>query len=65
MRTAPLEAAQQRLAELVAETVQARVLADDETGTASDERRGFERTGGVEAQLDGTTRTENGYAKVR
>jgi ribosomal protein S18 acetylase RimI-like enzyme len=59
-----LEAMEERLREMGAETVQAMVLADNEMGNAFYEERGFEKTGEAETQLDGDTRTENVYVKA-
>ena len=59
-----LEAMEERLREMGAETVQAMVLADNEIGNAFYEERGFEKTGEAETQLDGDTRTENVYVKA-
>lgn len=62
--TALLETVEERLSEMGAETMQAMVLADNEIGNAFYEEHGFEKTGEAETQLDGTTRTENVYAKA-
>jgi ribosomal protein S18 acetylase RimI-like enzyme len=62
--SALLEAMEERLTEMGAERVQAMVLADNEMGNAFYEDRGFEKTGEAETRLDGTTRTENVYAKA-
>lgn len=62
--TALLEAVEERLSEMGAETMQAMVLADNEMGNAFYEEQGFEKTGEAETQLDGTTRTENVYARA-
>ncbi|UPV75141.1 GNAT family N-acetyltransferase [Halorussus limi] len=62
--TALLEAMEDRLTEMGAERVQAMVLADNEMGNAFYESHGFEKTDEAETQLDGTTRTENVYAKA-
>jgi ribosomal protein S18 acetylase RimI-like enzyme len=62
--TTLLEAMEERLAELGAETMQAMVLADNEMGNAFYEERGFEKTDEAETQLDGDTRTENVYARA-
>ena len=59
-----LEAMEERLTEMGVETLQAMVLADNEMGNAFYEERGFEKTGEAETQLDGTTRTENVYARA-
>ena len=59
-----LEAVEDRLTAMGAERIQAMVLADNEMGNAFYEDRGFEKTGEAETQLDGTTRTENVYAKA-
>jgi ribosomal protein S18 acetylase RimI-like enzyme len=62
--TALLEAMERRLTDMGAERMQAMVLADNEMGKAFYEDRGFEKVGEAETQLDGTTRTENVYAKA-
>lgn len=62
--SALLDAMEDRLAEMGAERMQAMVLADNEMGKAFYEDRGFEKVGEAETQLDGTTRTENVYAKA-
>lgn len=62
--TTLLEAVEDRLSEMGAETMQAMVLADNEMGNAFYEEHGFEKTGEAETQLDGTTRTENVYARA-
>ncbi|WP_134671390.1 GNAT family N-acetyltransferase [Halorussus marinus] len=63
--TALLEAMEERLTEMGMERLQAMVLADNEIGKAFYESRGFEKTDEAETRLDGTTRTENVYAKAR
>ncbi|MFC7082410.1 GNAT family N-acetyltransferase [Halorussus caseinilyticus] len=63
--TALLEAMEERLTEMGAERMQAMVLADNEMGNAFYEDHGFEKTDEAETQLDGTTRTENVYAKAQ
>ncbi|WP_166035426.1 GNAT family N-acetyltransferase [Halorussus pelagicus] len=63
--SALLEAMEQRLTEMGAERMQAMVLADNEMGNAFYEDHGFEKTDEAETQLDGTTRTENVYAKAQ
>ncbi|WP_135853775.1 GNAT family N-acetyltransferase [Halorussus salinus] len=62
--SALLDAMEDRLAEMGAERMQAMVLADNEMGNDFYEERGFEKVGEAETQLDGTTRTENVYAKA-
>ena len=62
--TTLLEAMEERLTELGAETMQAMVLADNEMGNAFYEERGFEKTDEAETQLDGDTRKENVYARA-
>ena len=62
--TTLLEAMEERLTELGAETMQAMVLADNEMGNAFYEDRGFEKTDEAETQLDGDTRKENVYARA-
>jgi ribosomal protein S18 acetylase RimI-like enzyme len=62
--TALLDAVEDRLTEMGADRMQAMVLADNKMGKAFYEGRGFEKTGEAETQLDGTTRTENVYAKA-
>ena len=62
--SALLDAVEDRLTAMGAERLQAMVLADNEMGNAFYERHGFEKTGEAETQLDGTTRTENVYAKA-
>ncbi|MFC4447564.1 GNAT family N-acetyltransferase [Halorussus aquaticus] len=62
--TAMLEAMEERLTAMGAETIQAMVLADNEMGNAFYEDHGFEKTDEAETQLDGATRTENVYAKA-
>lgn len=62
--TSLLETVEERLSEMGAKTMQAMVLADNEMGNAFYEERGFEKTGEAETQLDGTTRTENVYARA-
>lgn len=62
--TGLLEAMAERLTEMGAESMQAMVLADNEMGNAFYEDRGFEKTGEADTRLDGTTRTENVYAKA-
>ncbi|MFC4550154.1 MULTISPECIES: GNAT family N-acetyltransferase [Halorussus] len=62
--TALLEAVEERLREMGAKMTQAMVLADNEMGNAFYEERGFEKTGEAETNLDGTTRTENVYARA-
>ena len=62
--TTLLEAMEERLTELGAETMQAMVLADNEIGNAFYEDRGFEKTDEAETQLDGDTRKENVYARA-
>ncbi|USZ67335.1 GNAT family N-acetyltransferase [Halorussus salilacus] len=59
-----LAAMEERLREMGAERMQAMVLADNEMGNAFYESHGFEKTGEAETQLDGTTRTENVYARA-
>ncbi|NHN59951.1 MULTISPECIES: GNAT family N-acetyltransferase [Halorussus] len=59
-----LEAVEDRLTAMGAERIRAMVLADNEMGNAFYEDRGFEKAGEAETQLDGTTRTENVYAKA-
>jgi ribosomal protein S18 acetylase RimI-like enzyme len=59
-----LETIERQLTDRGAETVQAMVLADNEMGNAFYEDHGFEKTDEAETQLDGTTRTENVYAKA-
>ncbi|WP_162224347.1 GNAT family N-acetyltransferase [Halorussus amylolyticus] len=62
--TSLLEATEERLREMGAETMQAMVLAENEMGNAFYEERGFEKTGEAETHLDGETRTENVYARA-
>ncbi|NEU55729.1 GNAT family N-acetyltransferase [Halorussus sp. MSC15.2] len=62
--TAVLEAMEERLTAMGAETIQAMVLAENEMGNAFYEDHGFEKTDEAETQLDGATRTENVYAKA-
>ena len=62
--SALLDATEDRLTEMGAERTQAMVLADNEMGNAFYEEHGFEKVGEAETQLDGTTRTENVYAKA-
>jgi ribosomal protein S18 acetylase RimI-like enzyme len=59
-----LKTIEQELTDRGAQTVQAMVLADNEMGNAFYEDHGFEKTDEAETQLDGTTRTENVYAKA-
>ncbi|WP_135823978.1 GNAT family N-acetyltransferase [Halorussus ruber] len=59
-----LDAIEERLTDMGAESMQAMVLADNEMGNTFYEERGFEKTDEAETQLDGTTRTENVYAKA-
>ncbi|WP_276298946.1 GNAT family N-acetyltransferase [Halorussus lipolyticus] len=59
-----LDAIEEDLTNRGAESMQAMVLADNEMGNAFYEDHGFEKTDEAETQLDGTTRTENVYAKA-
>jgi len=59
-----LETIERELTDRGAKAVQAMVLADNEMGNAFYEDHGFEKTDEAETQLDGTTRTENVYAKA-
>jgi len=60
-----LTAMEERLTDMGIERLRAMVLADNEIGNAFYESQGFEKADEAETQLDGTTRTENVYAKAR
>jgi ribosomal protein S18 acetylase RimI-like enzyme len=59
-----LEAIERELTDRGAKAMQAMVLADNEMGNTFYEDHGFEKTDEAETQLNGTTRTENVYAKA-
>jgi ribosomal protein S18 acetylase RimI-like enzyme len=59
-----LETIERELTDRGAKAVQAMVLADNEMGNAFYRGHGFEKTDEAETRLDGTTRTENVYAKA-